>query len=282
MSYNDVSNEAILSEIGSVGTGAEEAVSSPESPQESPVAATQIPQAPQESPKSYEFNWNGQMIRGSEDQLVKWASQGYDYSQKMSGLNQKEQEFQSLYSKYQQIDQFAKQNPDWWAHTENSYKARETYNLPPEFQKALDPLLTELNTVKQFVNEHQKAQIEKEAKEHDNRLAEEIGGLQKKYPDVDFASRDNAGQSLEYRVIKHANERGIPNFTAAFLDYYHDSLATIFEARGRSAVEQDLKKRREQGLLGKAPAPRSSDLFPNAQPRNYEEAHKMALKEFGL
>jgi hypothetical protein len=250
-------------------------------PAEAPAQQAPEPQAAPE-PKYYEIPWNGQKVRGTEDQLVKWASQGYDYSQKMAEINAKAKEYEQSYGRYREIDDFVKQNPDWWNHVESQWQSRDTFGLDPQLQKVLEPVQSELSTIKSFINEYQQRQMEEQARQDDQRLTEEISSLRSKYPDVDFGSKDENGQSLEYRVIKHANENGITKFTTAFLDYYHDNLQKLYEARGRSAVEQDFQKRKSLGLLGQSQAPTRQQMFESQRPVSYEDAHKLALKELGL
>lgn len=274
MSY-DIDTNQILAELN------ETPAAEPPAEADHQTAQAPVPE-PAPEPKFYEFSWNGQQVRGDENQLLKWASQGYDYSQKMGEINNRSKSLEEKYSKYLEIDDFATKNPDWWNHVENSWGSRETYNLAPEFQQALEPYVKELSAVKSFINDYQRQQEEIKAKEDDARLTNHIQEVQSKYTDVDFQSKDESGQTLEYRILKHANENGIGNFQTAFLDYYQDNLQKLYESRGRQAVEAERKKAREQGLLGKFPAPSSQQSKAPVQHRTYDDAFKAALSELGI
>jgi len=225
-----------------------------------------------------------------------WAQQGYNYSQKMAELkaqreqletefSQKEQEITSRLNQYSQVDQYARENPEWWNHVEQSWQSREapTQNLDPNIQQVLEPLQQELQGLKSFVNEYQKQQLEAQAAQQDEALNQEITELGKRFPEVDFSAKDQGGQSLELAVLKHAEEKGISSFSAAFYDYYHPNLEKLYEARGRSAVEKDLQQRKAQGLLGKSQAPmKGIEQAANVKSKSWKDLTNEALQELGL
>lgn len=283
------STESILAEYSgqTAEPGADSA--SPGQEQQSPTApAAQA----QPAAKEWEVPWNGQRIKANEDQMVKWASQGYDYSQKMNEFSRSREEaaqaeqaraaeYEEKYGRYRQIDDYVKTNPGWWEHVEQGWNQRQTYALPPEVKQAIEPLVSELREVKQFHNQIQIERQEQAARADDKALGDEIGSLQSKYS-VDFSARDQAGQTLEYRVLKHAQEIGAKTFRAAFLDYHQDDLAKMYEQRGREAVQKDLQSRRQSGLLGTSQAPTLGRDDTPMRARTYDDAHKAALREYGI
>src|SRR6186713_1251140 len=75
-----------------------------------------------------EFTWNGKPIKAPVDRFKQWASQGYDYSQKMqefktqqAAFEKSQKEFEPLKSRYSEIDEYAKQNPQWLEQVNQSY-----------------------------------------------------------------------------------------------------------------------------------------------------------------
>lgn len=283
------STESILAEFSSEPAAPGDVSGSPEQPT---APAQQSAAQPQQTSKEWEIPWNGQKVKASEDQIVKWASQGYDYSQKMNEFSRtreeaerstqaKQQEYEQKFGRYREIDDYVKTNPDWWNHVEQGWAQRQTHGLPPEIKQAIEPLVNEMREVKAFHNQIQIERQEQEARKQDEVLGQEISGLQSKY-NVDFASRDEAGQTLEYRILKHAQSLGIPTFKAAFLDYYHDSLEKIYEQRGREAVQKEFQTRRASGLLGTTQAPTLGRDETPMRARTYDDAHKAALREYGI
>ena len=144
--------------------------------------------------------------------------------------------------------------------------------------------------MKEFLQKQQTAEIEKNQAQEDSKLSESVKSIQTRYPDLDFAAKDESGLSLEHRVLNHAVQNGFPTFRAAFLDYYHDSLEKQAEARGKESLQTELNKRKKLGLLDDAPAPGKSkqSFFPpsnGAKPASWNDPRLSAdqiLKEMNL
>lgn len=275
------STEQILGELASAPA------QEPSAPQASGEVAPPSPEAsgaPPE-PKMWEVPWNGRTIKAGEQDLVKWASQGYDYSQKMSQLSQERQEIESRYKPFQEIDDFARKNPEWWSHVEQSWSQRDqiqqqnlVQKLPEEFRPAIESLLKETQAMKAFQADWHREKMEAEQRDLDAKLLNTVQGLQSKH-NIDFSSRDESGQTLEYRVLDFAKQHGIADFEVAFNAYYQPMWARHYEMQGREAAVREMQKQRESGLLAKAPAPSSQ---PQRPARNWNEAAQNALAELGL
>lgn len=264
--------------------------------QEAPKA--EVPQF-----KEYEFNVRGQAvkIKDNDPRFQQWLSQGHDYAQNINAFKserqaweQQRQHFEKQYSPYREIDEFAKQNPDWWAYVDQSYKQR--LSSQPEipdtvksyFDQQLAPIKDDIPLMKQFLQEMQTQKIEKQQQEEDAKLNQAVKSIQEKYPDLDFSAKDESGFSLEHRVLNHAVENGFPTFRAAFFDYYHDHLEKLAEARGKESIAQEMHKRKKLGLLDENPTPTptsqaGSILFGGSskKPRSWNDLRSEdILKEF--
>jgi hypothetical protein len=265
---------------------------------EAPPQAEQSPQ-PQSAapePREFEFNHRGQAIKIKENdpRMVQWMQQGYDYSQNINAFKgeretweKQRQDWESKWNPYKEVDQFAQTNPDWWKHVEQSYQQRLStpVDIPEPVKQYLEPIIKDYSMVKGFVQDYQKQQIEKQQAEEDAQLNEAIKSIQGKYKDLDFSAKDESGLSLEQRVLNHAIENNLPNFRAAFLDYYHDNLEKLAEARGKEMTMKDFEKRKKLGLLdekptlGGAPSPFVSKPKSWLDPQLSGEA---ILKEFNF
>ena len=140
--------------------------------------------------------------------------------------------------------------------------------------------------MKQFLQEMQTQKMEKLQQEEDSKLDQSIKSIQEKYPNLDFKAQDQNGFSLEQRVVNHAVENGFPTFRAAFLDYYHDNLEKLAEARGRELVSKEMDKRKKLGLLDENSAPTSKieSLVANSKaPKSWNDLRSAdILKEFNF
>lgn len=216
------------------------------------------PQAQPSQVQEYEFTWNGQKIKAPVDKLTKWASQGYDYSQRMEAFKRQQQEYDAKlkhYSRYDEIDQYAKKDPDWWKYVEEQYKNRlaATDPIGQRLQSVIDEKLKPVN---EFLELKQQQEQQQKIQQQDTALADDIKSIRTKYKDLDFDALDSDGKSLEYKVLEHGVNGNFPSFKAAFLDFYHEQLEKMWESRGREAVSKDQVKRQKLGLSA-TPTPKA-------------------------
>jgi hypothetical protein len=257
--------------------------------------------------KEYEFNARGQAVKIKENdpRFQQWLSQGYDYAQNINAFKtdrerqiqefeQQKQQFEKQFTPYREIDEFAKQNPDWWSHVDQSYKQRLSsqepvpHSVKSYIEQSLNPLKDDIPLMKQFLQEMQTQKLEKQRSEEDTRLSDAVKTIQGKYPDLDFAAKDETGLSLEHRVLNHAVQNSFPTFRAAFLDYYHDNLEKLAESRGREAISKEMSQRKKMGLLDENPAPGSNrssvqTVGNGAKPRSWHDpslSSEAILREF--
>jgi len=223
-----------------------------------------------------EITVNGEkIVVDDEAKYDQWAQQGRHYSQQMAELNQQRQaweqekaDMQSRLNRYQEVDSYAKENPEWWNHVEQNYNSRDAGQLTPEIKAALEPVLKDFSEVKEFANKLQIERQEELAKKEDEALKQEVSNLSKEYPEIDFTAAGQDGQSFELQILKHAEAQGIPSFRAAFLDYHQGQLQKIYEARGRKAAEDAIAQRAKQGILGRTQAPTQANTDMLVNPRN--------------
>jgi hypothetical protein len=277
--------DAILAEVYGGG----------EKPAQQDSQATSPPPAPE--PREFEFNHRGQAIKIKENdpRMTQWMQQGYDYAQNISAFKgerdtweKQRQDWEKQWNPYKEVDSFARDNPDWWNHVEQSYQSRLStpVEIPEPVKQYLEPIIKDYSLVKGFVQDYQKQQIEKQQQEEDAKLEEAIKSIQGKYKDLDFSAQDESGLSLEQRVLNHAMQNQFPTFRAAFLDYYHDNLEKLAEARGKEMTMKEIEKRKKLGLLDEKPTlgkPSPSSFF--SKPKSWNDpalSGEAILKEFNF
>lgn len=253
-----------------------------------PSAATQIPE-------EYEINWNGKTIKAPREKALQWASQGYDYSQKMAAFKQEQEKFASERSqfdevagRYKSVDEFAKQNPDWWNHVEKSWEERQA-----QARNAVDPtdpVASELQSLKstlaeltEFRNSVIAEKQEQQRQAQDTQLNQEITGIQKQYNSLDWTGIDENGLTLEMRVLQHAQSNNIPSFRAAFRDYYHDHLVTLAQSSRLENGVRNAQQARKEGLLGTTPTPKKTlTRAENVKNKSYGDLLAEGKAELGI
>lgn len=267
---------------------------------EIPMAA----EAPKEEPQTQaqaiqelEFEVRGKPFKVpfNDPRLKQWTQQGYDYQQRMqeftkrvSEIEAKEKQFQELESKfkpYREIDEYARTNPDWWKHVESQWQSRGQAQQDPNnpLVQELTQLKQELTGIKEFTQtlqeKEQKAKIEQE----DTALGEEMKSIREKYANLDFQTPDAEGKNLEYRVLEYASQKGITDYTTAFLAFNHDRLVQIAKEQALAEVSKGQAKQKQAGVVGKTTSPtKTLSEVTNLKNKSYDNIHEEILQELGI
>lgn len=278
----EIDVDQVLSSV--YGNGDSQPTDSPQKNEPTPIAE---PAAP--SFREFEFTHRGSPIKIAENdpRFTQWLSRGYDYSELQDKFKNERQEWDASkqqwekdWNIYREIDGFAKENPQWWEKIQQGYQQKQEnpYDIPEGVKAYLDqrfePVIKDLPLMKEFLQDMQRQKQELAQKDEDTRLQTSIKDIQSKYANIDFAAKDESGQSLEQRVLSHAITNGFPTFRSAFLDYYQDNLEKMAEARGKEFITQEMAKRQKLGLLDKAPAPTTSSIMPSrsdGRPRSWND-----------
>lgn len=214
-----------------------------------------------------EFFHNGKPIKGTREQIIKWAQMGYGVPQTMQKFNQdktqwetQKTQWEKQWGHYRQVDDWAKNNPDQWQRIQASLQNPDQGQNPsatnstplPEIQS----LKAELNQIKGVAQTWQEHMTQQQTKAEDEKLNQEIQSIQEKYKDLDWKNPDETGKSLEFKVLEHAQSNGIKNFATAFKDFYHDELISRAEAQAKQNVSKGIQAKTKLGILGESPTPR--------------------------
>ncbi len=203
----------------------------------------------------------------SADKAKTWLSLGHRYSQRVQGLNQREAEYNKLAEKYKgfdryaEIDSYAKENPQWWQHIEQTWAERAAQQPPSAADPALAPILERLQQTEGVLQEWQQQRALEQQQQQDQALDTEISEIRKSHPNIDLNAVDpETGRTLEWKVLNHANENGIQSFKAAFRDLFHDKLVEEAKAQGRVAIAKEKEAAAKKGLLGTTSTPTKGQL----------------------
>jgi hypothetical protein len=245
-----------------------------------------------------EFEAGGKPIKVpyTDPRLKQWAQQGYDYSQKMAAYNQERQkwdasrqEYEKSYQPYKVIDDYAKQNPDWWKHVQATWDARDQSTQAAGAAAALPPEVKEkLEHLESFVNDIKSEREQQKIKADDERLSAEIQGIRKEFANLPWDSKDEQGLTLEGKVLKHAMDMGLDgskpgHFRAAFRDYAYSDLIRLSSERAKEEQTKNLQSRTKLGLLGSSSTPKKG-VQPAEGIRNksYDDLLREAKEELNV
>lgn len=258
--------------------------------------------APTTQPQMYEYQWAGKSIKEPLETILKKASMGHDYAQKMqawnqekAGWSQKEKDYQTklqALERWKSYDEYAAQNKPWADHVEKMWAEKDRYSnaeINPD-----DPIIKHVTKISQQLEDRLKS-FETKFSDVDGYIKQsktsaevqsldnEIKGVQEQFKNVDFNQVDDQGKSLTNRIYEHMTKEQIPSFRAAFKDFYFDTLLQKERETAKESAAKDLQKRNKTGLLGVSSTPHKEDLS-SSQIKNlsYEELSNAAKRELGI
>lgn len=257
-----------------------------EQPQE--TAPNQQQQA-QQAAQEYAIKYGGKEIKAPIEKILRWAEQGYEAPQKIGELNKqlegyktKEQRLKELEGKYKPVDEYVRENPDWFSYIQSEYQKQQQV-------KSQDPNMPVINELKSMYEQQKSAldtlmkeREESRIKQEDEQYHVNLSNMKKQYPKVDFNSVDDNGKSLEYRVLEYANKNGINNFNTAFKDYYFDDLMKMQSEQAKEKVILDKQANSKLGILGISSAPTPKRTSDSVKGKSYGDLEREALAELGL
>lgn len=157
------------------------------------------------------YKARGKEIKEPLEKVLARASQGYDYAQLVDGHKKSvadwEKERNEL-AKYKQYNDFAKANPDWAKHVEESWNTRG--NPSPREQDPNDPYSEKFAKLEERFNQFgerfskydEYIQGQTNAKD-DKLLDDRITEIRAKYKQIDLDQSDDEGRSNEFKVLEH-------------------------------------------------------------------------------
>lgn len=261
-----------------------------EIPMQAPEQTQETAPPVEQTPQEYEFEAEGRKYKGDIAKLTRWAQQGVSAPNKIGELARQVSEFQNRFKQYESydktykpIDEWAKQNPDKWNSLFQNWQQAQFGGQSQPGQQGQQPAYQVPPEILQKIQDHdqkwsqfeQKEQVQKQT-QADQGLDGEISSIRKQYSNLDFDAPDASGNSLEYQVLKHATDNGIPSFRAAFRDYCFDKLSALNQSKGKESAA--ISPQTKAGLLGKNQAPAKGTQTPDLRGRSYDQIHQLILE----
>jgi hypothetical protein len=242
------------------------------------AAATPKP----ESEPVYKYTALGKEREEPLSVILKRASQGYDYSQKIAEMKAQQAAFEDQKravleseGRWKPYDDYAKQNPEWYQHWSQAWEQRQAQpgqiqeTNPAPWRSEIEQLKSEFGGVKEFISK-QKQSLE------DKAYWDEVASVQKEFDKLDLSQADENGETLEYKVLKHAKENGINSFRVAFRDYFWDKAKEIQSQKAKEEHVKTIQDKRKTGILGVTDKPtRQSE--PNIRMMSDREIEEAAI-----
>lgn len=251
---------------------------------------TQAEAAQQQAIQEYAFKVGGKEVKAPIEKILRWAEQGYDapnrigeLNKKLEGYSTKEQQFKEWQDKYGPVDEYVRQNPQWFQYVQGQYQQQmqgaQGANNP--IMSVVEQLKQEVEGLKGVASTYQQQEAARVAQREDSAYMQEFTTIQKQYPKIDFSTPGPDGKSLEYKVLEYAQQNGIKKFTTAFRDVHHDELLKLKEEEAKEKVINDRQSKSKLGILGISATPtrKTSD---SVKGKSYQDLEREALTELGI
>ena len=204
-----------------------------------------------------ELQYDGKTIQVSKDKLHDYASQGYHAAKLNRQVKEERQEIQKLreqLKEYEQVQEWAKQNPKDWEAARSAYFSRQAQNPTTDpgagsTTDSLDPRIQGLQQKIQSLEEKQNAESSQRAQEL---LNEEWAAIEKEYDYLDLSGIDEEGYTMKEKVEQHAAENGYSSLATAFRELNYDRIVKHVEERAKERVVQEIQNKRKLGKLNVA------------------------------
>ena len=242
---------------------------------------------PAEQPKvqEYEFKANGKSIKAPIDKILQYAAQGHGAPTKIGELNKQIQEAQARQKQYEEkygpIDEYVRQNPQFWDHVTSTWQTVQSKNTPTTGEA--NPLIDRLQKTESFIQTLQQREQEQLRQSQDRQLEQQVQSIRESFKDLDWASTNDLGRNLEMQVLTYASEKNL-DFETAFKAMQFDSLIKRAEERGKEQIAKTRVQNNKLGLLGKTQAPKQEGFsrLQSGSKRSDQDILNEALREAGI
>lgn len=299
---SETSPEEILASLRNADSSGADTTEKPaEKPGEGKAAGAAAHGEGQAEPEYEYVTEGGKKVKEPLSMILKRAPFGYNYAQYKHHLDQEKQQWETKLSesekrhaeqeerlkqlaRWQEFNDYAEKNPDWWNHVQDSWSKRDPSQVSQQKEDpriaALESQLKELSEFKQqFVSK----QTELEHSQQDKDFREEIVTAEKQFK-VDMSQSDEQGRSLTWRVLEHMKNLGLDgskkgHFTAAFKDYYFDNLMGRTAEQTKESVAKTQEQMKKAGIVSvsKQPPSRSNGFSPDKH--SWDDLSKLALSD---
>jgi hypothetical protein len=270
-----------------------------ETTNEIPAEASQQPAGETTTDETHKINWNGEERELPLNKILEYAQQGYDYNFKMRDLNKSQDDFktqqqqfqeqQAALKEYQEVQEWAKANPDLWNHAVQSFRQAQSgqtntqeqgsADFSPQAMSVINGLNDKITQLESKFGKIEEVTQTQQQQAEDDALDAQIKGVMNKYPDWDWATRDENGHTLEDRTTQYAINNGISDFEAAFKTAHYDQLIERAKLSAKEELGKTVAKQAKVPTNGVKPGlTNATDI----RTKSYEDLTREALEELGI
>jgi hypothetical protein len=233
----------------------------------------------------------GKEISVNDENYRQYAQKGYDYESKMKEFNVERKMFQQEREKFQEdigelkeINEYAKQNPEFERIVKQQWELAQQGRLPdmqPQDQVSL--LEAKVNRMQELLDSQKQESESRRVAELEVKQESAISKFKDEHSYLDWETKDEHGQTLEDRVGEKMLESGVRDFNLMAKAMLMEKIVAHKALESKENVGKDIQKANKLGL-GKVTKKPQMKLKPleNARSKSWDEVLREAMDEEGI
>lgn len=237
------------------------------------------------------LTYKGKELNMDDDRFKAYAQKGYDYESKMHQqrvdrklFDQEREKFQSEMGQLQEINEYAKANPQFEALIQREWqKVQAGQGEPLDPLSEVQVLQHQLRTLQDQVAGQTEANENRRIAELEAGQETSIATYKDEHADLDWAAKDAEGNTLEDRITHAMLDNGVKNFSIMADHFLKDQLIKRNSIESKEAAAKDIQKAHKAGL-GKI-TPKSMLGVKSSEgvgKKSYDQLMREGMAELGI
>jgi hypothetical protein len=232
----------------------------------------------------------GKELSMDDDKYRMYAQQGYDYNTKMHQarvdrklFDQERDTFQTKMGNLQAIDDYAKANPAFEQLINREWAKVQAEGYQPDAQSDVQLLQSQVRTLMDQVTGQNQVNENRRVAELEAGPETSITDYKSEHSQMDWATKDAEGNSLEDRITHAMLDNGVKNFNIMADSFLMKEIQSRGAIASKEAAAKNIQKANKLGLGKVTQDPtagvKSSEDIGN---KTYDQLLKEGLLELGI
>jgi hypothetical protein len=236
------------------------------------------------------ITYKGKELSMDDDKYRSLAQQGHDYNTKMHQarvdrklFEQEREQFKTTMGELQEINDYAKANPAFEQLIQREWAKVQTEGYQPDPQSDVQMLQNQVRTLMDQVNSQSQANENRRIAEMEAGQETTIANYKENHSELDWATKDAEGNSLEDRITHAMLDNGVKDFNIMADSFLLKEIQSRNTMESKEAAAKNIQKATKLGLGKVTPKStmgvKASESISN---KSYDELLSEGLAELGI